>query len=131
MGELPGMCELVRLDSSTTVYVADIKSGTISQIPELASLCPKIDFIYLFGSCLETRCTNDSDIDLAIIANIGMSKLINSKGFREFKEKLYNIDIDQDYDFLYFRSVEQIKNSPDFVCRDIIDKGKIIYEKEL
>ncbi len=125
------MCKLVKVNGNAagTIYVADIKAGIISQIAEIAGLCPKIDCIYLFGSCLETRCTDDSDIDLAIVANIGVSKLVNNRGFRQFKERLYHIDANQDYDFLYFKSVDQMKNSPDFVCRDIIDKGKVIYEK--
>lgn len=123
------MCKLVKLDDNIAIYVADIKADTISQIAAFARLCPKIDYIYLFGSCLETRCTNDSDIDLAIVANIAMSKLANNRGFRQFKEKLYTIDANQDYDFLYFKSVDQMKNSTDFVCKDIIEKGKIIYEK--
>lgn len=35
----------------------------------------------------------------------------------------------QEYDILYFRSLENIRSSKDFVCKDIISKGKTVYER--
>ena len=111
------------------INVSSIKSDTISKIIKLSDECKAIEMIGLFGSSLEDKCTKDSDIDLAIVSNLPINKLFRLKSFLRFKSNLYNLDINQEYDFLYFSSLEQIKKSNDFVCRDILDKGKIIYKR--
>ena len=84
-------------------------------------------FIYLFGSALEKRCTKRSDIDLAIISNVTRSKLFKSKAYDDFTTKLYQISEDQDYDILQFNSQEALDNSKEFVARDILTKGRVIF----
>ena len=126
------MCKLVTVENSngTKIEVADIKAEIIKKIISLAHTCDKIDYIYVFGSTVDESCTVKSDIDIAIISNVSRSKLFKTKSYNEFTNKLYNIDIDQDYDILQFNSLDAIKNSDDFVCRDIIDKGKLLYERK-
>lgn len=126
------MCELVNIKNSIgkDIKVASIKAYILQKIITYASLCKKINYIYLFGSSVTERCTEQSDIDLAILSNTSMSKLVRDKGYQTFKEYLYNIDIDQEYDFLYFRTLTQIQNSNEFVCRDIMTKGTLLYQKE-
>ena len=79
---------------------------------------------------MEERCTDESDIDLAIISNVSASKLCNRSSYREFKERLYAIDTDQEYDRLQFNSLKAIRNSKEPVCLDIISKGKLLYQRE-
>lgn len=116
--------------NGTKIKVADIKAEIIKKIILLASACDKIDYIYVFGSTVEESCTDKSDIDIVIISNVTRSKLFQNKSYNEFTNKLYDIDIDQDYDILQFNSLEAIKSSEDFVCRDIINKGKLLYERK-
>jgi len=90
----------------------------------------KIDYIYLFGSSLEERCKQNSDIDIALILNVVRSRLFRDKGFNLFINKLYSIDNEQDYDRLYFKSLEELQSRDEIVCKEIINKGKIIYNKQ-
>ena len=126
------MCKLVKITNSLgeQIEVAEIKADTIKKIIEIAKICDKIDYIYLFGSSVEERCTDESDIDLAIISNVSASKLCNRSSYREFKERLYAIDTDQEYDRLQFNSLKAIRNSKEPVCLDIISKGKLLYQRE-
>ena len=126
------MCKLVKITNSLgeQIEVAEIKADIIKKIIKIAKICDKIDYIYLFGSSVEERCTDESDIDLAIISNVSASKLCNRSSYREFKERLYAIDTDQEYDRLQFNSLKAIRNSKEPVCLDIISKGKLLYQRE-
>ena len=126
------MCKLVKITNSLgeQIEVAEIKADTIKKIIKIAKICDKIDYIYLFGSSVEERCTDESDIDLAIISNDSASKLCNRSSYREFKERLYAIDTDQEYDRLQFNSLKAIRNSKEPICLDIISKGKLLYQRE-
>ncbi|MCI6242952.1 MAG: nucleotidyltransferase domain-containing protein [Agathobacter sp.] len=126
------MCRLVSIQTNTGTYikVADIKAEIIKKILKIAPICSKIDHIYIFGSSVEERCTEKSDIDMAIVSNITRSKLYNDKDYKEITNRLYNIDLEQDYDILQFNSVDSIKKSKDAVCIDILTKGKLIYSRE-
>ncbi|MGN0159848.1 MAG: nucleotidyltransferase domain-containing protein [Lachnospiraceae bacterium] len=126
------MCRLVSIktNTGTDIKVADIKAEIIKKILEIAPICSKIEHIYIFGSSVEERCTEKSDIDIAIVSNITRSKLFNAKDYKEFTNRLYNIDLEQDYDILQFNSIASIKESKDSVCKDILTKGKLIYSRE-
>lgn len=114
------------------ILVADIKHGAIENIIKMAEACDKIDYIYLFGSSLENRCTEESDIDLAIVSSVTRSRLFRLKSYDTFVCGLYKYDKEQEYDILQFNSVDKILNSAEFVCSDIAEKGKLIYiRKEL
>lgn len=108
--------------------VADIKKDIIEEIIRIAAECKLIDKIYLFGSSLEKRCTQKSDIDLAIVSNVTRSKLFRSKSYDDFTTKLYKINEGQDYDILTFNSQAALDNSKEFVARDILTKGKVIFK---
>lgn len=126
------MCKLVEIENNVgeKITVADIKMDTIKQIIEIAKICEQIDYIYLFGSSIEERCTEKSDIDLAIISNVTASKLYNRSSYRKFKDKLYSIDENQEYDRLQFNSLKAIRNSKDPICKDITLKGKLMYKRK-
>lgn len=125
------MCNLVDLKTNygSTVRVASIKKASIENIISAASSCDKIDEIILFGSSLQERCHDSSDIDIAIVSNIGRAKLFNSKSYRNFTSRVYTFKLGQDYDILQFNSISDIKNSRDSVCYDIEKKGKVIYKR--
>ena len=61
------MCQLVSLDvNGKTINVASLKIKYIKNIIDNISRCNLIDKVVLFGSSLEERCTENSDIDIAI-----------------------------------------------------------------
>ena len=124
------MCKIVTIQNNVgdSFGVADIKKDIIEEIIRIAGECNLIDTIYLFGSSLEKRCTNRSDIDLAIIGKVTRSRLFRSKAYDDFKTKLYKINEDQDYDILTFNSQAALDNSKEFVARDILTKGRIIFK---
>ena len=126
------MCKLSKINTNygATINVADIKKASISNIIDAASGCDKIDYIYLFGSALENRCKEQSDIDIAIISNISRSKLFKNKSYDEFTSKIYSKSLDQDYDILFFESQEDLNSSNDLICKEILQKGQILYKRE-
>lgn len=126
------MSKLVEIKTNTneSIKVASIKADIISKIIEIAPMCDKIDYIYLFGSSLEERCTDRSDIDLAIVSNVTRSRLYSNQSYRKFLHSIYDISIEQDYDFLQFNSLSKLQNSKDYVCNEILTKGKVIYTRK-
>ena len=126
------MCKLTPIQTNTDniIKVASIKAETIKKILQIASDCSKIDYLYIFGSSVEERCTPTSDLDIAIISNITRSKLFRNKEYTEFTNKLYAIDPEQDYDIIQFNSIDSIKNCKDAVCSDILIKEKLVYIRE-
>ena len=128
------MCKLQKINTNfdESVLVADNKSKIIECIIELAKGCSDIDAIILFGSALETRCKKTSDIDIAIISKKTINALSEKKSFREFQNSVYLLDMSQEYDFLYFKSIDEIekkKNSAS-IFKELSDKGKIIYKRQ-
>lgn len=126
------MCRMTTLDIDmhTRIQVADIKKSIIEGIIALADLCKEIDCIILFGSSLEDKCKHESDIDLAIISNVTRARLFQSSGYDKFTTALYDIDDEQTYDILQFNSIEELKRKNNVLCKDIVDKGKIIYRRK-
>lgn len=126
------MCQLAVLntDMDTQIKVADIKKPIIENIILIADCCKEIDYIILFGSALEEKCTAESDIDLVIVSNVPRGKFLRSNAYDKFTTALYNIDDNQIYDILQFNSMEDLKNKNNAVCRDILKKGKIIYRRQ-
>lgn len=129
------MCNLVELHTNfnTSVMVAENKADTIMFIIENASKCPKIDAILLFGSALAENCKEVSDIDLAIISNNSLGSLCRTKSFNSFMEGLYLRNMSQDYDCLYFKSLDEIAAHKDKapIYNELLDKGKVIYKKQI
>ena len=127
------LCKLVSLNTNygAKIQVADIKKKCIENIIHCASQCRQINEIILFGSALEERCNEQSDIDIAIISKHTVTSLCNFKGFSKFVQDIYNFDFKQEYDRLYFISTDEIEQKKNEVpiCKELSQKGKIIYRR--
>ena len=122
------MCKIVSIDiGGKKVNIADIKVDYILNIADAASKCSYIDKVVLFGSSIEDRCTDQSDIDIAVFGNVSKNRCLTSKKYKEFTSQLYRYnDHAQAYDILYF-STNQLKDN--FIMEEI-NKGEVIYEKQ-
>ena len=118
------MCELVQIENGG--FVADIKHPYIVNIAEAAKQCGNIDRIVLFGSATQTRCTDASDIDIAVFGSSPPAEYLRSKEYKAFQRRLFSFDnYGQDYDILYF-SGSTHDNVP--IMGDIA-KGTEIYRR--
>ena len=122
------MCKLVSLNTNENeIMVADIKKSAIENIIDSASLCDSITRIILFGSCIEERCSKDSDIDIAVFGNKPKNKCLSSVSYRRFMSALNRFnDFSESYDVLYFQDG---KPNNDFIMNDI-SRGALIYANE-
>jgi len=122
------MCKVLPMNiGSRQIRVAEIKQKYIENIIDAASKCDLIDRVVLFGSCLEERCREASDIDIAVFGNQPRSRALTSKKYERFARQLYSFDnFSQDYDILYFRS-DAHNTSP--ILQDI-SKGEELYAKQ-
>ena len=100
------MCRVLPMDIGTRqIHVAEIKQKYIQNIIDAASRCDLIDRVVLFGSCLQERCRDNSDIDIAVFGNQPRSRALTSRKYERFARQLYSFDNHaQAYDILYFRS---------------------------
>lgn len=73
---------------------------------------------------LGDNCTNQSDIDLAIISNIIHVKFLRSSNYNKFTTDLYNIDAEQIYDILQFNSMEDLKRRAVRYVRILVTKSR-------
>lgn len=122
------MCTVSVMDiSGRSFKVADIKKKYILNIVDAASKCDIIDTVILFGSSIEERCTEDSDIDIAVFGKQNPSRALSSKKYERFARQLYAYDDhNQGYDILYFKQGTKA-NSP--IMENIL-RGEVIYERE-
>ena len=121
------MCKVVVMNvDNRKIRVADIKKKYMNNIIDAAKKCDLIDKVILFGSSIEDRCKESSDIDIAVFGNQIRSKALSSKKYERFARQLfaYN-DFEQDYDILYFKSGTPIKS----LIMDDIQKGEVLYER--
>lgn len=114
------------------VAVSSLKAGHIENIISKASMCKHIKAIILFGSSLESRCTEKSDIDFAVVSDKTVTALSKDKSFVNFMNALYDYDDSQEYDRLYFKSFNEIEGKVGEVtiCHEIVTKGKTIYRRD-
>lgn len=119
------MCKLIRFNGDT--LVADIKQKYIANIVQQAKKCSNISRIVLFGSAIETRCTSESDIDVAIFGKKSQGEYLRSKEFKDFQRSIFSFENDftQDYDILYF--CENGKN--DAKILNDINRGSEIFRR--
>ena len=122
------MCEVKTISlGDRVIKVADLKQKYIMNIIDAAGKCDFIDRVVLFGSSIEERCTETSDIDLAVFGSQSRSKALSSRKYERFARQLYSFDNhNQAYDILYFRNGS--KNNSQIL--DDIEKGEVIYERE-
>ena len=122
------MCKVTdyRIDGRV-IHMADIKQKYVSNIIDAAKKCDYIDRIILFGSALEERCRDESDLDLAVFGNQTKYKCLTSKKYRDFLEQIYAFDNhNQAYDFLYFKTGS---NNHSRIMEDI-EKGEVLYARQ-
>ncbi len=98
----------------------------MSNIVDAAKKCDLIDKVIVFGSSLEDRCTDASDIDIAVFGSKTKYKMYHSKSYDNFLKQIYGYDLDQDYDVLYFKTGEE---SPQQIFKNILN-GATIYAKD-
>ena len=100
------MCRVTPMDiGSRQIRVAEIKQKYIRNIIDAAKECDLIDRVVLFGSSLQERCRENSDIDIAVFGNQPRSRALTSKKYERFARQLYTFDNNaQAYDILYFKS---------------------------
>ncbi|MBQ3794981.1 MAG: nucleotidyltransferase domain-containing protein [Butyrivibrio sp.] len=106
-------------------YIADIKHKYMNNIVDAARKCNLVDKVILFGSCLEERCTDTSDIDIAVFGSKTKYKTYHSKSYENFLKQIYGFDLEQDYDVLYFQTGE---DNPQTIFQNILN-GATIYAK--
>jgi len=119
------MCKVVSIHlNGRDIRVADIKQACVRNIADAAQKCRYIDQIILFGSALEERCTDQSDIDIAVFGSISKNRCLTSKEYKDFTHQLYRFDDhSQIYDILYFKTGSAKKS----YIQQEIEKGEIIY----
>lgn len=110
------MCKLVPLFEDFSPMVADIKRDAILNLIEQAKSCTGIEKIVLFGSSLTEDCTDESDIDFCVIGLETDTDFYRSDCVSEFYDHVFSYDMSQEYDMLYFRSLNAFLESfPDGV----------------
>lgn len=128
------MCQMVQVKTNfdTEIEVADIKRDIIENIVEAAGICTRIRQIILFGSVIESRCTEDSDVDMLVVSDVSRSRLYKDKDYREFLKKLHDKDdYEQMYDVICVHGMDEVYQKQDTVClfRDVIENGKTLYRR--
>lgn len=118
------MCRMASFEGDKKV--ADIKLRHIQNIAEQASTANNINRIVLFGSATEERCTERSDIDIAVFGDLSKAAYLRSKEFKQFQDRVFLFDMDQDYDILYF---SENKNNRDLILQNIY-MGTEIYRRD-
>ena len=105
--------------------MAEIKLEHIRNVSAQAERCKNISRIMLFGSSIEERCTDHSDIDIAVFGQMPKAKYLGSSEFKKFQDQLFLYDLNQDYDILYFREGQDYT---DPIMEDI-KRGAEIYRR--
>lgn len=118
------MCKMVPFAGDKRV--ADIKLRHIENIVQQAAAAKNIKRIMLFGSATEERCTDRSDIDIAVFGELAKSAYLQSREFKRFQDGIFRFDLEQDYDILYFSDQKQNR---DAILHDI-NTGTEIYRRD-
>ena len=120
------MCKLItKKIQDRHIRVADIKEDYIDNIINSAELCNQINRIVLFGSATEERCTEISDIDIAVFGSRTKSQMYSSKEYKAFIQAVVSYGGAQDYDILYF---DDRKTSSGGIIEDIRN-GEVLFER--
>lgn len=109
-----------------------VKGKYMCQMVQVKTNCTRIRQIILFGSVIESRCTEDSDVDMLVVSDISRSRLYKDKGYREFLKKLHDKDdYEQMYDVICVHGMDEVYQKQDTVClfRDVIENGKTLYRR--
>ena len=109
------------------VAVAAIKKDYIDNIIASAKKCASIDRVILFGSVSDGRCTETSDIDIALFGQKKERDFLRSEDYKTFHRQVVSFDESyrQDYDILYFSADS---HSSEHLMKNIMN-GKVLYQK--
>lgn len=120
------MCKLKKLSNGKSV--AEIKYSFIENIIAQAEKCKNISRIMLFGSAVEERCSDRSDIDIAVFGVQTKNRYLRSKEFKDFQRSLFVFDdsFNQDYDILYFCDGVEYTDA----IIDDVENGAEIYRRK-
>lgn len=123
------MCQMVEIKTNfdTEIRVAEIKKEVIENIIEAARACALIGQIILFGSAIESRCTENSDVDMLVISDTNRSKLYRDKSYQEFLRRLHDRDnYEQMYDVICVHGLDEVyqKQGTVDLFREVIERGK-------
>ena len=120
------MSKMISLSTNgKTVRVAEIKKEYIKNIIKCAEQCREISRIMLFGSSIENRCKENSDVDIAVFGDIPKGAMYKRKSYNRFLDNIYSFDLKQDYDVLYFTN--ENKKNPSILSE--VEKGVLLYER--
>ena len=124
------MCNMTIINTynNNQIKVADIKKAYILNIIDACKHCSSIKKVVLFGSSLEERCNQLSDIDIAVFGDRSKAKMFRLKSYHKFVDeviKFGGVNDLQDYDILYF---EDGKAGDAAILRDIA-QGADLYER--
>ena len=119
MGELVPMT----FPTGVTANVADIKVNKLKKYLDVFPHMRSIDRVYLFGSTLEERCREDSDIDFMLFYN-------ERKAFRQdMADVLPEIFPDFVYDDFLRAQSNDPRWFPTGAAHVALEKGVLIYER--
>lgn len=118
------MSKLVKLFEDKDIMVSELKRDCILNIIEEAKKYSKITKIILFGSSLEERCTERSDIDIAVFTSLYRSELFRRAWYGNFTSDIYTYNMNQHYDILPFKE----GYNDDSLIMENIYNGSVIYE---
>lgn len=119
------MCKLIPMTFPTgvTANVADIKVEKLKKYLEIFPQLKSFDKVYLFGSTLEQKCREESDIDFLVFYN-------DKKQYRYDKIEILPELLDT---YIYDDWIPIKSNDPDFfpigATRKAIKEGVLIYER--
>ena len=122
------MAKMTRIKTNIgTARVASVKEKHILNIADAAQKCDYIDKIILFGSCINHRCREDSDIDIAVFGNQSKGRCLTSQKYEAFLRQIFAFDhFSQAYDILYFKTGDKKKSDIMYEIED----GEILYVRK-
>lgn len=120
------MCKLEKMNiNGRSIRIATIKKACIENIIKSISKCHAIDKVVLFGSSLEERCRDTSDVDIAIFGKHSKSEMLKLKSYNDFVDSIISFGEVQDYDILYFDSRKEYDRA---IMADIM-AGEVLFER--
>lgn len=120
------MCKLVEMKvNGRNIRIADIKKTYVENIISNISKCGAIDKVVLFGSALEERCSDTSDVDIAVFGKYTKGEMFKMKSYNDFVDSVISFGEVQDYDMLYFDSRREYDGA---IMADI-EAGEVLYER--
>lgn len=110
--------------------IADIKKDRIENIIIEAQKCKQISAIILLGLAFKEWCKDPSDIDMAIISQQTIYLLSRNKGFSRLLRRL-TVWTFQRHMTEYILGLSKRLSKKDIVpiCKELPDKGKVIYRR--